>query len=126
MEIGIGVAILALAALTTQQNAVIVPLEHEVDDASNRVRSVHGRVTARDDVDALDEVGRNRIHVDGDACEQHVPSDVPPAVDQDQGFLDAKPAKVEQIDASRAQKPGRVCLSEAGAYRRHLGELVAY
>ena len=55
---GAGVAIFADAALAADLVAVVIVLEDEVDDARDGVRTVDRRVAAGDDVDALDEVGR--------------------------------------------------------------------
>ena len=59
-------------------------LEHEVDHAGDRVRAIDRRRAAGDDVDAVDQCGRNGVNVDfGDL--PGIVGDPAPSVDQDQG-----------------------------------------
>ena len=44
------------AGIRADLDAIEIALKHEVDHARDRVRTVDGRVAARDDVDALDQV----------------------------------------------------------------------
>ena len=66
MKYDAGIAVSADAALAAKLDAFVIVLEDEVDDAGDGVRTVHRRVAAGHDVDALDQVGRDGVDVDGD------------------------------------------------------------
>ena len=124
-EIGAGVAICAGAALAADLKALIMVLEDEVDDARDGVRAVNGRVAAGDDVDAVDEVGRDGVDVGATP----LPSTSPPTwrrpLTRTSVRSGPKTAKVEQVQARGAEEPGRVGLGERACDRGQLGELVA-
>ena len=119
------VAIFADAALAAKLDALEVPLEDEVDDARDRVRTVDGRVAARHDVDPLDQVRRDRVDVDLDGVAEDVRSDMAAAVLKRQRTVRAEPAQVEQVEARRAEEPAGVRLAERVAQRRKLVQHVA-
>jgi hypothetical protein len=113
-EIGAGVAISALAALSAQLQSFIIPLQDEVDDASDRIGAVDRRIAAGDDIDALDEVGRYGVDVRRDAVVEDVAPDMPAAVDENERALRAEAAKVEQVEACSPEETRRVGLTESG------------
>ena len=47
--------------LSTDLDALVVGVEEEVDDARDRIRAVNRRGTARQDIDALDQLRRNLV-----------------------------------------------------------------
>ena len=100
-------------------------LEHEVDDTRDGVRTIHRGVAAGDNVDAVDQVGRNGVDIDADARVQDVAADVTAAVDQHQRALRSQTAKIEKVKAAGAQEARRVRLRERARDLRQLGELVA-
>ena len=123
--ISAGVAIFADARLAADLHAVIVALQDEVDDARNGVGAVDRRIAAGDDVDPLDEIGRDRIHVGRVGVEQDVAGNVAASVDQNERALRAEAAKIEQVQAGGAQELGRVGLAERAAQRRKVVQSVA-
>ena len=100
-------------------------LQDEVDDAGDGVRTVHRRVAAGDDVDALDQVVRDGVDVGRHGVVENVGGDVAAAVDQHQGADRAEAAKVEQVEAGDADAEARVLLGEGAAQLRQLVERVA-
>ena len=85
--------------------------QDEVDDAGDGVRTVNRRVAAGDDVDALDQVVRDRVDVGRHGIVEDVGGDVAAAVDQHQGALRAEAAKIEQVEAGDADAEARVLLA---------------
>ena len=75
------------AGLAADLEAFEVAPQDEVDDAGDGVRTVDGRVAAGDDVDALDEVVRDRVDVRRHGVVENVGGDVAAAVDQHQRAL---------------------------------------
>jgi hypothetical protein len=92
-------------------------LEDEIDDAGNRIRTVHRRSAAGEDFDAIDHRGRNRgdvgeiavaavsLRVIGDAA----------SVDQDQRVVRTESAQIDRLRARR--KAVRVLVVVDGAER---------
>ncbi len=109
-----------IAALAADLEALIVAAQHEVDDARDGVRTVNGRVAARHDVDALDQVVRDRVDVHRHGVVENVARDVAAAVDQHQGALRAEAAKIEQVEAGDADAEARILLGEGRAQLRQL------
>src|SRR5690606_34931317 len=91
------VALLGEAILATHDNTVEVVAQVEVGHAGKGVRTVHRRGAAGDDIDAVEQEGRNGVEV-GDLrrIEEHVAA----AVDQHQVPLRAQAAQVEGGDAA--------------------------
>ena len=117
------VAIGGDAALAADADAVIVAAKDEVDDAGDGVRAVDRRIAAGDDVDPLEQIGRDRVDVDDILAGDR--RDVAAAVDEDQRARGTLAAKVELVEAGGADELGRVGLAEGGAKRRQLIEGVA-
>ena len=107
--------------MTTDLHAVEIALEDEVDDAGNGVRTVNGRVAARHDVDALNQVGRDRVDVRDGGRAQNVGGHVTPTVDQNQGALRRKAAKVKEVESGDTDAEAWILLSERAA---QLGKVV--
>ncbi|CUS43825.1 hypothetical protein MGWOODY_Smn2484 [hydrothermal vent metagenome] len=120
-----GIAIFADAGLGVEVEPVEIVLDDEVHHAGDRVGTVDRRVTAGHDVDALDQVGRQRVDVDRVAVVDDVGSHLAAAVDQHQRTRAAKAAQIEEVQAARAQARGRVLRPERGAELRHLVQHVA-
>jgi len=110
------------AALGAELDAFVVILEDEVDDAGDRVRTVDRRIAAGDDVDPLDEVSRDGVHVRRVGVEQHVARNVAAAVDENQRALRAEAAQIEQVQTGSAEELGRVRLAERAAQGRKVVE----
>src|SRR4051794_37615792 len=113
------------AALAADLEAVEVALQDEVDDARNGVRTVDGRVTAGDDLAAVDEVLRDAVDVGNRGRAQDVGSDVTAAVDEDAGALRGPTANVDQAEAGDADVDARLLLGERAAPLRQGVRLVA-
>ena len=113
------------AGLAADLQAVEIAAQDEVDDARDRVRTVNGRVAAGDDVDALDQVVRDRVDVGRHGVVQDVGRDVAAAVDQHQGAQRAEAAKIEQVEAGDADAEARVLLGEGAAQLRQVVQRVA-
>ena len=98
------VALLRDVVLAVELDAREAALEDEVDDARDGVGTVHRRLAAGDDVDALDERRGNgvQIHRLGD-----VERDVAAAVDHHQGALRAEAAQVDGGNAAARVVRGR-------------------
>ena len=100
------------AVLGRDLNALEVLLHDEVDDAGDRVRAVHGRCAAGEDVDPLDHLRRDLVDVRcrgrrRDAAIRHAP-----AVDQDQRPRGPEAAQVQRRRAGRAVGDRHVLRSE--------------
>ena len=100
-------------------------LEDEVDDARDRVRTVDGRIAARDDVDPFDQVRRDGVRIDRDAVVEHVRADMAAAVDQHERALRVEAAQIEQVEAGCAEEAGGVRGAEGGAQGGQLVQRVA-
>src|SRR5205085_6951193 len=85
----------------------------------------NGRVAARDDVDALDQIVRDGVDVDRNRIVQNVRGDVTAAVDQHQGALRAETAKIEQVEAGDADAETRILLGERAPQLRQLVQRLA-
>ncbi len=110
------VAVLSDAVVRRHFEALEVVLEDEVDDAGDGVRTVHGRGAAGDDVDAVDQAGRDRADVDhagGRGGRDAL------AVDQDQGALRAETTKIEGREVFTA-----LVVRRAGVARNDLRQFV--
>src|SRR3546814_6185985 len=61
-----------LALLHIERQTIEVFLGDDIDDAGDSIRAVNSRSTASEDFDAIDEIRRNGIEVDGGArSEEH-------------------------------------------------------
>ena len=121
-ELRRAIAALRDAGLAAQRQTVVVALEDEVDDTGNRVRTVNRGVTAGHDVDTLEQVGRDGVHVDQVIAGQG--RDVATTVDENQRTAGAEAAKVEQVEACGTDEAGRVALAEGGTQRRKVVQRV--
>ncbi len=105
---GFGAAVLCGAGAQIQRRAVGLLLENEVDHAGDRIRAVHRRGAAGEDLDPVDQRHRDVRDVGEIAVAEvglRVVGDAP-AVDQHERVVRAEAA---QIDADRARrKPVRV------------------
>ena len=104
------------AVLAGDFHPLVIVLEDEVDDAGHGVRTVHRRGAAGDDVDALDEAGRDGADVD-DARGRRSRNAL--AVDEDQGTIRADAAKVEGGEVFTA-----LVVRRAGVARNELRKFV--
>src|SRR5262245_41985605 len=104
--------------------ALVILLEDEVDDAGDGVRTVHGRITAGHDVNAIDQVVRDGVDVGRHGVVENVGADVTAAVDQRQGADRAEATKIEQVEAGDADAETRVRLGEGAAKLRQLVQRV--
>jgi hypothetical protein len=120
-----GVAHLADAGLAAHLHALVILLQYEVDRTRDRVRAVDRRAAAGDQIDALDQVGRERVHVGRDGVAQQIAADVAAAVDEDQRALRAETAQIEQVEAARAEEARRILLAEGRAKLRQFVQHVA-
>jgi hypothetical protein len=78
--------------------ALEVVFEHEVDDAADRVRAVHGGRAASDDLDASDRRSRNRVRVDD---HRRVDRHAALAVDEHQVAVRAEAAQAQRAGTDR-------------------------
>ena len=117
-EIRSAIATRRNAALSAKADTIEIIVEDEVDDAGDGIGAVHGRIAAGHDIDPLDEIGGDGVHVDPfDARRRR---DLTTTVYQCQRAGRAETAKVKRIDAGRADETGRVRLTEGGAQLRQL------
>jgi hypothetical protein len=115
-----GIAVLADAGLPVQLQAFEIVLE-EIDDARDRVRTVDRRIAARHDIDPVDQVGRQRVDVDGVAVVDDVGGNLTPPVDQDEGARPAQTTKIQEVQTTRTDARRRVLRAERTA---QLGQVV--
>ena len=110
--IGIAAIAVALAAVHRQRAAMVVILQHDVDDAGDRVRSILGGGTIAQHLDPLDGGRRDQIDIDrigtlvdtaGRQVEQRAIV-APFAVHQHQHM---RPAQTAQARRARNAVPGR-------------------
>jgi len=122
----VAVAVIGRRELAVDRHTLIVFLEDDVDDAGNRVRTVHGRCAAGQDFDALDHRGRDLVGVD---VQRRIGGDETFAVHQNEGALGAEVAQVDRCDTGGAVVHGlgvavvhdrRECLQRAGDAGRAL------
>ena len=99
---------------------VEIAAQDEVDDARDGVRTVNGRIAAGHDVDALDQIVRDRVDVRRHRVVQDVGGDVAAAVDQHQGALRAEAAQIEQVEAGDADAEAGILLGEGAAQLRQV------
>ena len=107
------------AVVGAELHAFKVVVELEVHDARDRVRAVHRRRAAGQDVDGLDELGRDLVDVRR-AVAARVAGAEAPAVDQHQGALRTEVAQVDLRRAVRAVGKRRTLR------REHLRQLVQH
>ena len=93
------IAALGNAVLALGQEAREIALVEEVDHARDGVRTVQRGGAAGQDVDPLDELGRDDVEIDGGRARQA--GDDAAAVDQDQGAIRTEVAKIDRGDAAR-------------------------
>ena len=117
-----GVAVLQLEALALEVAAL-----DEVDHARHRVGAVQGRRAAGDDVDPVQRLGRDGVHVHRAAA--GAAADLAVAVDQHQGAGGAQVAQADLLDALVADGVGGGAAVVADAHLRgalqqvdHVGE----
>src|SRR4029077_7868762 len=99
-EAGVGTAFGGAPALAANADAIEMVLEDEIDDAGDCFGAVHRRRTAGDDIDALDEVGRNHIDVDHACGTGRVARDEASTIDEHQRPVVAEVAQVDRVDAA--------------------------
>ena len=109
------VAVFVDAVLTVQLYALEVFAHHEVHDAGKGVRTVHGRRAAGQNFDVVDESSRDLVDIRNrdDRIARHQAA----AVDQDEGTLRTKTAKIDARGAEGAGE-GRRGRAEVGKRAR--------
>jgi hypothetical protein len=104
------IAFLRNAGIASHLQSFEILSEDEVYDTGNGVRSVHGGVAARHDIDALNEVVRDGVDIRRRRKVQNVSSNVPSPVDEGQRADCSKAAQVKQVEASDTDAEARVLL----------------
>ena len=94
------VALLRDARLSAHRKAVIITFQHEIDHARHAVGAVHRARRTGQHVDALDQVGRDRVNVDRGGVD--LAGHVAAAVHQHESTVRPQPAQVEQVEAGIA------------------------
>ena len=94
---------LGIAVAEIQRGAVGLLFQDEVDHAGNRVRAVHRRRTAGEDLDAVDHANRNAGNIGEVAASLEWQREVgnAPTVDQDQSVIGTKAAQVYLLRTRR-------------------------
>jgi hypothetical protein len=98
------------AALCTGNDTVIVALHDEVDNTGHSVGTVNSRVTAGDDVDTVDQIGRDRVDVE--AVVAWCRGDVTTTVYENQRTVRTQTTKVEKAKTGGADETARVTRAE--------------
>ena len=117
-EIRAAVTIAGYAALAPNAETFKITTQDEVCDTRDRVRAIECGVAAGDDIDALDQVERDRADVGG--IGPRYGRDDAATVDQRERTGGAKTAQIEQAEPGSADAGGRVCLAERGTELRKL------
>jgi len=110
--------LLRLHAVAVELEPFEVGLRDEVDDSGHGIRAVGGRRAAGDDVHALDQCRRDRVHVDGGGAVRR--AHVSAAVHEHERARFTHAAQIEQVEARRADEAGRVLQRERRAELRQI------
>ena len=94
------IAIARGAGLHPRAKPLEIVLHHEIDDARNGIRTVNGRLTARQHIDPLDQIAWNGIDVDR-ALAGHA-ANMAAAIDEHERALRPQIAQIKQVLAGRA------------------------
>ena len=98
----VAVAVLVLAKLIIQLDALEVINHQEVDHAGDRIRPVGGRGAAGQHLNALDQRAWNLVDIGADPALQRRAGRQAPAVDQHQGAIRAQVAQIQGSGAGGA------------------------
>ena len=120
-----GEALFSDPALAADLKAAVVLLQDEVDHARDRVGAVDRRIAAGDDINAFNQVARDRANVRRNGVVENVRRNVAAAIDQHQRARSAEPAQIEQAEAGDADAQARVLLGESAAQLRQVVERIA-
>jgi hypothetical protein len=120
-----GITFVARASLAAELQSREVFLENEVDHARDGVGAVHSGIAAGHDIDAVDEVGGERVHIRRYGIAENVRAHMATAVDQNQRALGAKATQIEQVETGSSQEAAGVRLAERAAQCRQVVQKVS-
>ena len=123
----VAAALLGTADLHADVESFVFLLQHDVDDAGDRIGAVHGRGAAAEDLDAIDHHARDVGEVD--RVDRAVVSDRivgdAMAVDEHQGVVRPESAQVQHI-RRRGERAAEILALHAARVLRDLGQHVEH